>query len=88
MKRLDRRDWIVKPVDRATCAAVVEAFHYAGGGPNTGVYMHGLFRRGEDVCSGVAWWLPPTRRAAEATYPDNWRGRSAQRRFVPARGIA
>lgn len=51
--------------------------HYAKGGSNTAVYVHGLFRRGDifdEQCQGVAWWLPPTRAAAEATDRERWKG--------------
>jgi hypothetical protein len=30
--------------------------------------MHGLFRRGEWRLYGVAWWIPPTRAAAAASW--------------------
>ena len=55
----------------------MEAHHYAKGGSNTATYLHGLFRSGEifdEQCQGVAWWIPPTRSAAEATYPERWQG--------------
>jgi hypothetical protein len=45
-------------------------YHYSMGGSNTAVYAHGLFKKGDGVCLGVAWWLPPTRSCAEATFPD------------------
>lgn len=56
---------------------LVERLHYARGASNTATYLHGLFRRGEfweDACLGVAWWIPPTKTAAEATYPTRWQG--------------
>jgi hypothetical protein len=64
-------------VSISTARRIVEKYHYAAGGSNTAVYLHGLFRKDEyfdEQCLGVAWWLPPTRSAAEATYPDNWQG--------------
>lgn len=43
---------------------MVAEYHYAHGGSNTAVALHGLYRRSNyDLC-GVAWWLPPTRDAA------------------------
>ena len=51
--------------------------HYAKGGSNTSVYLHGLFAAGDlfdEQCQGIAWWLPPTPDAARATYPANWQG--------------
>jgi hypothetical protein len=74
---LKREEWEIRPVCLATATALVKQNHYAKGGSNTAVYLHGLFRRDsfwEAECQGVAWWLPPTRSAAEATYPENWQG--------------
>lgn len=76
--RLKKEEWVVRPIDIATARSLIERFHYAKSATNTGVYTHGLFRR-EDVffdcnCVGVAWWLPPTKNAAVATYPEGeWR---------------
>lgn len=43
--------------------------HYAGGAANTATFLHGLFRKDDRWnCLGVAWWIPPTRSAAEATW--------------------
>ena len=76
-ERLKKSEWEVRSVPLAVAQAMVAAHHYAKGGSNTGTYVHGLFRAGElwDAnCEGVAWWIPPTRSAAEATFPDRWRG--------------
>lgn len=68
-------EWEVRPVDLLTCRAFVFDLHYSAGGSNTGTAMHGLFRKGEPRCMGVAWWIPPTKGAAIATHPDpdRWR---------------
>jgi len=82
---LRSKDWEVRPVDIATARRLVEEYHYARHASNTAVYLHGLFPRGSfwaNDCHGVAWWLPPTRSAAEATYPKNWRGVLALSRLV------
>lgn len=75
MTHLRREDYTVRRVTRAVAADLVAEHHYAGGGPNTGVYFHGLFRADSLECLGVAWWLPPTRVAAESVAPDghDWR---------------
>jgi hypothetical protein len=53
---------------------LVKAFHYAKSGSNTACYLHGLFRRDDWMrCMGVAWWLPPTKNAAIATFDGDWR---------------
>jgi hypothetical protein len=75
--KLKRAEWEVRPVDIAIARRLVEAQHYARGASNTAVYLHGLFRAGEifdEQCKGVAWWIPPTKAAALATYPQNWQG--------------
>lgn len=75
--RLIGREWEVRLVAVRPARELVELHHYARGAANTAVYLHGLFRRGDIFdaqCVGVAWWLPPTRAAAEATFPTRWQG--------------
>lgn len=72
-----RADWWVSEISLEKCRAMVRQFHYSRGGSNTAVYTHGLFPRGwfwESECVGVAWWLPPTRTAAESFDKENWQG--------------
>lgn len=86
-KRLRASDWEVRPVEIDTARRIVKAFHYARGASNTATYLHGLFRKGdffEGQCLGCAWWIPPTRSAAEATFPDNWQGVLALSRLAIA----
>jgi len=75
---LDKSQWIVRPIDLSIARALVTKYHYAKGATNTRVYTHGLFKKDEQFfdsnCLGVAWWLPPTKNAAIATYPEgDWR---------------
>lgn len=75
-ERLRSSDWTVRDVEISVARRMVEKFHYAAGASNTATYLHGLFRAGDvfqEQCVGVAWWIPPTRSAAEATYPEDWR---------------
>ncbi len=75
--RLRKADWEVRPVCLEFAQRFVAAYHYARGGSNTATYLHGLFHVGEifdEQCQGVAWWIPPTRSAAEATFPERWQG--------------
>ena len=75
--KLRKADWEVRSVGIAAARRLVEAHHYAAGASNTATYLHGLFKAGkifDEQCVGVAWWLPPTKVAAHATYPANWRG--------------
>lgn len=85
--RLRRADWEVRPVEISTARRLVERYHYAKGASNTATVLHGLFRKGaiwEEDCVGVAWWIPPTKSAAQATYPARWQGVLALSRLVIA----
>lgn len=72
----------------ATGRRLVEEYHYARGGSNTRVAMHGLYARGQ--CGviypavGVAWWIPPTKSAGHAAYPANCQGVLSLSRLVIA----
>jgi hypothetical protein len=84
---LRRGEWWVNAIDLELASDLVRAWHYAKGGPNTATYLHGLFRRGGFMacdCMGFAWWIPPTRTAAEATYPEQWQGVLALSRLAVA----
>lgn len=74
---LRAEDWIVMGLGLARAAELVERCHYSKGGANTATYLHGLFPAGcvfDAQCIGVAWWMPPTKSAAQATFPENWNG--------------
>lgn len=75
-EKLRKMEWEVRPVDIAIARRMVIANHYAAGASNTATYLHGLFRVGDifdEQCVGVAWWIPPTKSAAEATFPQDWK---------------
>lgn len=76
--RLKKKDWLVRPMlNLKVATALVQEYHYAHGASNTATFLHGLFNvdhLDEEECYGVAWWIPPTKSAALATYPDNWKG--------------
>lgn len=75
--RLRKADWEVRAVPLSVARAIVEREHYSKGASNTATYLHGLFPKGalfDEQCVGVAWWIPPTRAAALATYPANCNG--------------
>lgn len=84
-ERLRKSDWEVRPVSISVARSMVEREHYAKGASNTATYLHGLFRQGEifdEQCCGVAWWIPPTKSAALATYPQRWQGVLSLSRLV------
>jgi hypothetical protein len=77
MTHLRKKDWEVRPLGRERALELVQDHHYARGGSNTHTYLHGLFPKGaffDADCVGVAWWLPPTKSAGLATYPENPQG--------------
>lgn len=74
MEILKKEDWYVVDVaDRKKAKELIEKYHYAKGGSHTSTYLHGLFRRTDNALMGVAWWLPPTRVAAESVNKENWK---------------
>lgn len=85
--KLRAAEWEVGTVNFAVARDLVERFHYAGGGSNTATYRHGLFPKGaifDRQCVGIAWWIPPTKSAALATFPANWQGVLSLHRLVIA----
>lgn len=80
--RLRKEEWEVREVPIAVGRELVTRLHYARGASNTRTFLHGLFRRGDPVCVGCAWRIPPTRSAAEATHPAHWQGVLALSRLV------
>lgn len=83
-EQLRRTEWLVDTADLGQARALVERLHYAAGGSNTATFRHGLYRREAWPLqvSGVAWWIPPTRSAAEASTDGDWRRVLALSRFV------
>ena len=88
--RLRRSEWEVRPISIEAARPFIEIEHYAAGASNTATILHGLFRRGDifdNQCKGIAWWIPPTKSAALATYPANWRGVLALSRLAIEPGV-
>lgn len=70
---LRRSDYQVQEVTLAATQEFIREYHYSRGGSNTRVFSHGLFRMGDSQLLGVAWWIPPTKAAAMATFPEDWK---------------
>lgn len=86
--RLRRADWIVRPASLAVAEDMIQRLHYSAGGANTATYVHGLFERAHPARPrGVAWWIPPTKAAALATYPVDWQGVLSLSRLVIDDGV-
>lgn len=77
-----RGEWEIRDVDGGQARALVRQHHYSQGGSNTGVFYHGLYRKSDQRLSGVAWWLPPTRVAAESVNRGQWQRVLALSRLV------
>lgn len=73
MTPLDKHAYEVRPCPLADAQRMVREHHYSKGGSNTAVYTHGLYERATGLLIGVAWWLPPTRVAAESVNRDAWK---------------
>lgn len=84
--RFHGADWVVRPIDFDQGYRFIEQHHYAGGASNTAVAVHGLFRYGHGELMGVAWWLPPTKPAAQFVSAD-WRNVLSLSRFVVADAV-
>lgn len=84
---LRKGDYFIADIPQADALALVREHHYAGGGSKTAVYRHGLFHvDSPDECLGVAWWLPPTKVAAQSVHPD-WRRVLSLTRLVVVPGV-
>ena len=83
-EQLRATDWRVDTIDLKQAQELVGRLHYSGGGSNTATFRHGLFRTESWplYVSGAAWWIPPTRAAAEASTDGDWRRVLALTRFV------
>ncbi len=82
-----KEDWYVETAQLKAAQEMVKVHHYSGGGSNTAVYVHGLFRAATKELVGIAWWLPPTRVACESVNKDNWKKVLSLTRLVILPGI-
>jgi hypothetical protein len=75
--QLRKAEWVVAGCDQNVAERFIIAEHYAKGASNTATYLHGLYPtrwHWYAECVGVAWWIPPTRSAAEAWAGERWEG--------------
>lgn len=85
---LRKTDYEVKTVPLAVCQEKVAKYHYARTGSNTATFRHGLFLKSDpETCIGIAWWIPPTKSAALANYPKNWKAVLVLSRLVVDPGV-
>lgn len=86
--RLRKQDYAVVPVTLTPVQRLVRRNHYAQGGSNTAVYLHGLIARSDPVTLlGAAWWLPPTQLAAAASWDGDFHLVLSLSRFVIVPGV-
>lgn len=67
---LHKADWLIADASLQKATRMVRQYHYAHGGSNTYVALHGLYRKSNYELCGICWWLPPTRGAAARHWPD------------------
>ena len=81
---LRRGFWCVDTIDLAQAQELVRRLHYAAGGSNTATFRHGIFNLRDWPFNpmGAAWWIPPTKAAAQASTDGDWRRVLALSRFV------
>jgi len=79
-ERLTKGNYLVAPVPIRDAREMIERHHYAGGAAITAVATHGLYALAGRLM-GVAWWMPPIKSAALATWP-NWEAVLALSRLV------
>jgi hypothetical protein len=85
---LRKKDYQVKTVPLSICQEKVAKYHYARTGSNTATFRHGLFlKSAPEICIGIAWWIPPTKSAALANYPKNWKAVLVLSRLVVDPGV-
>lgn len=76
MTHLRRSDYYVIDMPLVVARRLIGLHHYAHGCSNTATFCHGLYKRGDALdaftCLGVAWWIPPTKVAARATWNGDW----------------
>lgn len=86
---LKAREYEVRDISLMKAYELTKQFHYAKGGSNTRTYSHGLFPCSNFMdCVGAAWWLPPTKSAAMANFPEgDWRKVLTLSRLVLVPGL-
>jgi hypothetical protein len=68
--RLKAEEWMICDAALDRALDLVRQFHYARGAANTATHLHGLYRRSDLQLMGIAWWIPPTKTAALAWWPE------------------
>lgn len=76
-------DYEIRSAPFKIASRFIAEHHYARGGANTAVAMHGLFSKTSGRLVGVAQWLPPTKNAALSVCSD-WRAVLALSRLAIA----
>ena len=79
-ENLDKKCARVATIPLSDLRNLVVLHHYSRSGSNTATYRHGLFLN--DKLIGGAWWIPPTKAAAQANYEGDWKRVLALSRLV------
>lgn len=78
----DAAEWYIAPTNRDLAKAMIVEHHYAKSVSFMGVYIFGLFRRGETDLKGVAWWIPPAKASVDKYNPGGHKKTLALHRLV------
>lgn len=58
-------EWYIAPTNQESAKALILQHHYAKSVSFLGVYIFGLFKRGETDLKGVSWWIPPAKASVD-----------------------
>lgn len=67
---LRARDYEVRDIPVSLARQLCRWEHYTRGGSNSATFCHGLVHRETNRTDGAAWWIPPTKDAAAAVFPE------------------
>lgn len=88
MSHLDKHQVEVRTIELPQCRRLCELYHYSKGGSNTATFRHGLVLKDSGLIVGCAWWIPPTKAAAIANFPEgDWRRVISLSRVVVVPGM-
>lgn len=80
-------EWYVALTNRDQAKALIVEHHYAKSVSFMGVYILGLFRRGETDIKGVSWWIPPAKASVDKYNPGGHKRTLALHRLVVMPGV-
>lgn len=80
-------EWYVVPTNRDVAKALIEKHHYSKSVSFLGVYIFGLFKRGDTDIKGVSWWIPPAKGSVDKYNPGKHKSTLSLHRLVIVPGV-